>query len=1004
MKILKIAFKNINSLEGNHEIDFTKKPFTENNLFAITGATGSGKSTILDVIALALYNETPRMGKVSKGAMQKSGAILTRGQNEAEASVTYSCKKGIFQSVWSVRVARTGTLQDYEMFLYDAKGSVLNQKKSEVPFLNEEFIGLNYEQFIKSVMLAQGEFAKFLKVNKNERSALLEQITGTDIYRKIGIKAYEKFKDSKTKIDEWEREISKIEEKILNPDLKKTYQTEQEQIQTEIIENQKEIEVLKNQIAHKNTIEIEQKKLENFNKNKSTFEQNLQDFNEKEGIYLSLHKKTESISVQLSKWENTRNQYNKLEKEETELNKTLEDLANKKENLIKEISVFTHEEINQNNLEEKLNIFRQKVNDLEESRKEKLSEYKNLRNQLSLEIKPLNKSISNLSVLKSELINLKSKSNIVLNELKTKLVSFDLKNPQEEILVLRKELETAYTVEKEINEIKTQTKNIEQKTQELNKVKEDLAPVPEQLKTAETIYNLAYEKLNLLKEKFDFQKLKQSFEEHRNHLVNGKPCPLCGALEHPFAKENKVVENALETEIKQQEIKVNKSQKEWNALEKTHEILAKNQANLENEISLLNKELELKKENFNAVYPKEFLTQNWTEKIEKNKQSIAFLEEWKSNYEIHEVAKNALPIIENLQKIEVEGKSLRTKIEELIGDKNVNDEIAVFSKKWTELNTDLKNKTENVSIISEEKSLIAKEFNQIEDDLSQKVKILGFDDIVSAQKARLEYSEVQRLENQHETLKNQLKETTSQLVVIQENYNELLQKDVDSSKAELNESVLQKTERQQELNKKDKEFSILLTNDKSYRKDRKSLKEKIAEETKNNRQWRLLDNMIGDATGNKFNRFAQDLTLKHLLILANKRLEMLTPRYVMAQPSTEEDDSLIAIDKDMGNQRRSVKTLSGGETFILSLALALALSDLASKNVQINSLFIDEGFGTLDPETLDQTLDTLERLQQESDKMIGIISHVDSLKERITTQIALKQNGFGLSTLEIKSI
>ena len=127
----------------------------------------------------------------------------------------------------------------------------------------------------------------------------------------------------------------------------------------------------------------------------------------------------------------------------------------------------------------------------------------------------------------------------------------------------------------------------------------------------------------------------------------------------------------------------------------------------------------------------------------------------------------------------------------------------------------------------------------------------------------------------------------------------------------------------------------------------------------------------------------------------------LSDRYRIDQPTDEEDDSLVAIDEHMGRQRRSIKTLSGGETFILSLALALALSDLASRNIEINSLFIDEGFGTLDPETLDQTLDTLEVLQAESSKMIGVISHVESLKERIATQIQLTQNGQGYSNLKI---
>jgi exonuclease SbcC len=96
-----------------------------------------------------------------------------------------------------------------------------------------------------------------------------------------------------------------------------------------------------------------------------------------------------------------------------------------------------------------------------------------------------------------------------------------------------------------------------------------------------------------------------------------------------------------------------------------------------------------------------------------------------------------------------------------------------------------------------------------------------------------------------------------------------------------------------------------------------------------------------------------------------------------------------------------VKTLSGGETFIISLAMALSLSDMASKNVRLDSLFIDEGFGTLDPETMEVALITLEKLQSEGNRMIGIISHVESLKERIATQIKVVKSNQGYSTIEI---
>jgi DNA repair protein SbcC/Rad50 len=103
--------------------------------------------------------------------------------------------------------------------------------------------------------------------------------------------------------------------------------------------------------------------------------------------------------------------------------------------------------------------------------------------------------------------------------------------------------------------------------------------------------------------------------------------------------------------------------------------------------------------------------------------------------------------------------------------------------------------------------------------------------------------------------------------------------------------------------------------------------------------------------------------------------------------------SLVVIDTNMGDMRRSVKSLSGGETFLVSLSLALALSDLTSKTVEIGSLFIDEGFGSLDKLTLDHTMDTLEKLQYETGKAIGVISHVDAMQERITTQIKVEKGG-----------
>ncbi len=127
-------------------------------------------------------------------------------------------------------------------------------------------------------------------------------------------------------------------------------------------------------------------------------------------------------------------------------------------------------------------------------------------------------------------------------------------------------------------------------------------------------------------------------------------------------------------------------------------------------------------------------------------------------------------------------------------------------------------------------------------------------------------------------------------------------------------------------------------------------------------------------------------------------------RYLLDIPTADEadkNDSLKVFDSHQGDARRSINTLSGGETFMVSLAMAFALSDLAAKNVKIESIFIDEGFGTLDPETLNQAITILEKMQNEGDKSIGVISHVEALKDRITTQIRLEKMGSGYSRIEI---
>ena len=183
----------------------------------------------------------------------------------------------------------------------------------------------------------------------------------------------------------------------------------------------------------------------------------------------------------------------------------------------------------------------------------------------------------------------------------------------------------------------------------------------------------------------------------------------------------------------------------------------------------------------------------------------------------------------------------------------------------------------------------------------------------------------------------------------------------------------------------------LLTSDEQRRLSQQALFAEIATQTADTDIWQRLDSLIGSARGDKFRKFAQGLTLDHLLHLANRHLARLHGRYLLRRKSTGELE-LDIIDSWQGDTARDTRTLSGGESFLVSLALALALSDLVSHKTSIDSLFLDEGFGTLDADTLEIALNALDSLNS-SGKMIGVISHVDGMKERIAAQICVSKGG-----------
>ncbi|WP_075180433.1 AAA family ATPase [Pantoea sp. 1.19] len=191
-----------------------------------------------------------------------------------------------------------------------------------------------------------------------------------------------------------------------------------------------------------------------------------------------------------------------------------------------------------------------------------------------------------------------------------------------------------------------------------------------------------------------------------------------------------------------------------------------------------------------------------------------------------------------------------------------------------------------------------------------------------------------------------------------------------------------------------------LSSDAAQRSAQQRLLTDIAAAEAAQTDWDRLNQLIGSASGDKFRKFAQGLTLQQLVHHANAQLQRLHGRYLLQRDALEGLELRI-VDTWQADSQRDTRTLSGGESFLVSLALALALSELVSDKTRIDSLFLDEGFGTLDADTLDVALDALDALNA-SGKTIGIISHVEALKERVPVQIRVrKQNGLGFSRLEI---
>ncbi|EIM7522103.1 exonuclease subunit SbcC [Salmonella enterica] len=279
-----------------------------------------------------------------------------------------------------------------------------------------------------------------------------------------------------------------------------------------------------------------------------------------------------------------------------------------------------------------------------------------------------------------------------------------------------------------------------------------------------------------------------------------------------------------------------------------------------------------------------------------------------------------------------------------------------------------------------------------------------FDSQATFLAALLDEETVTRLEKQQQTLESQLQQAKALSAQSAQALADHQQQppaglDPTCTAEQLAQRLTQLAQQLRENTTRQGEIRQQIKQDADNRQRQRALMTEMKQASQQVEDWGYLNALIGSKEGDKFRKFAQGLTLDNLVWLANHQLTRLHGRYLLQRKASDALE-LEVVDTWQADAVRDTRTLSGGESFLVSLALALALSDLVSHKTRIDSLFLDEGFGTLDSETLDAALDALDALNA-SGKTIGVISHVEAMKERIPVQIKVKKiNGLGYSKLD----
>ncbi len=566
------------------------------------------------------------------------------------------------------------------------------------------------------------------------------------------------------------------------------------------------------------------------------------------------------------------------------------------------------------------------------------------------------------------------------------------------------------------------------------------------------------EKETLLREMAFLTKIAE-LEDHRAKLEDGKPCPLCGATEHPFAEGNVPVPDETEQKIKALTKLISKAEDQEAAIKKLEEAEVTARKNLtegeKQETAAANDKKAAEKSFAEVKEGLEKLRADFTARRQADSAKLLLL----GITEIPEMQVSSL--LESLRarlnawQAQVKKKA---EIEKQIADldsemKRLDAVIETQSTTLAEKRERLETLKKDHTIGSDERKALYGDKNPDNEELRLNKTVSDAED--AEKKARDRHNELHQRWNTAKThiesLKKRIDQREPELRKLEIEFSTALAPAGFSDEVQFLEARLT-AEQRDELSTKAKKLDDNQTDLKARQKDRETrlateiakmvtnksleemepqfkkyedslkdlrniiagLKHKLSENTaakerikakqtaieaqkKECHRWENLHELIGSADGKKYRNFAQGLTFEMMIGHANRQLQKMTDRYLLVRDDAQPLE-LNVVDNYQAGEIRSTKNLSGGESFIVSLSLALGLSHMASKNVRVDSLFLDEGFGTLDEEALDTALETLAGLQQDG-KLIGVISHVPALKERISTQIQVTPQTGGRSQI-----